>query len=68
MDQMIEVTLCIYFPTRLDVTKHIVQGMLILEHIIIYFLYIFFRFLLTIAIFCVKRGMDFSLVKNESVN
>lgn len=32
MDQMIEVTLCIYFPTRLDVTKHIVHGMLILEY------------------------------------
>ena len=64
MDQMIEVTLCIYFPTRLDVTKHIVHGMLILEYIIIYFLYFFFRFLLT----NIKRGMDFSLVKNESVN
>lgn len=53
MDQMIEVTLCIYFPTRLDVTEHIVHGMFILEYIIIYFLYFFFRFLLTIAMFCV---------------
>ena len=48
MDQMIEVTLCIYFPTRLDVTKHIAHGMLILEYM--YTLYILFRILLTIAI------------------
>ena len=49
MDQMIEVTLCIYFPTRLDVTTHIVHGMLISEYLIKYFLYFFFRFLLTNA-------------------